>query len=128
MTLLELAECCERATGPSFVLEQQIAEAVGRGMTLPPFTSSLDSALTLAPGIRHVEWIERGAEACCFGECEFDSAVYMGKAATAPLAICAAGLRALAAGSRRAETNEDSAQCEASQSGGEAVTPKQDRL
>ena len=64
-----------------------------RGFYPPQFTASLDAALTIYDAIRHIEWIDGGVEAYCFGG-TFDSAVYLGYAVTAPLALTAAALRA----------------------------------
>ncbi len=49
--LLALAEKVEAATGPSFLIEQEIADAVGHNprARLPKYTASLDAAMTLVP-------------------------------------------------------------------------------
>lgn len=121
--LLALAERCEQATGPDSRLNADIFAALNsewthhqsggdlfwRGspyapktMRAPHFTSSLDAAWTLAP---------RGCEArvTCFRNGRGgaivtrsitwgpDDGVTMWMAATPPLALCVAALRALAA-------------------------------
>src|SRR5688500_8077881 len=47
--LLELAECCERATGPDSELDAAIHHAVPMGVFVSDFTASLDAAMTLVP-------------------------------------------------------------------------------
>lgn len=98
-----LAERCRTATGPSFVLEQEIAAALGWPLA-PPVTASLDAALKLVPE----GWFWK----CGFGtaspgwahvyathpdHCERDDA-FTGYAATPILALCSASLNALARG------------------------------
>jgi hypothetical protein len=66
MTLLELVERCEKATGPDAALTQAIAdyaESIGLlavGDLIPDYTASLDAAMTLVP--KGWRWIMR--EAC----------------------------------------------------------------
>lgn len=127
--LLELAERCEVAAGPDRVLDYEIARAlnivalppdpiekvtrgwhesvhylgggVSQGKEARAYTASLDAAMTLAGATaRHVEWCDGYVEACCFSFDEYDSACYTAKAATPALALCAAALRARAAGGR----------------------------
>jgi len=48
--LLELAELCEKAEGPSYALEQAIGRAVRCPTVVPPiYTASLDAAMSLVP-------------------------------------------------------------------------------
>jgi hypothetical protein len=49
--LLALAAKVEAATGASFLLEQEVADAVGHNprARLPAYTASLDAAMTLVP-------------------------------------------------------------------------------
>lgn len=124
--MLELAERCEKATGPDCELDKAIAEAFGwrfrrpgvKGMEIafsrdgvarktPRPTASIDAALTLVP------------EGCCVDMRRFDGGsegfvqirstdatpddaddelyVETEHCATLPLALCAAALRARAA-------------------------------
>jgi hypothetical protein len=107
--LNELAERVERASGPDRELDCAVFLAVwpgGRALSRPPFTASLDAAMTLvdlevgADGYGHgyYPYIERTASlsgptgwsvtlAHCFER-------YRAKAATPALALCAAALRA----------------------------------
>ncbi len=108
MTLLELAERCEAATGPNFQLEQDIGGTVfpERGaITHPPYTASLDAAMTLVP--EDAFW-RLGHDGDGADPSEFRSQVIVPKMggadargvalACAPaLALCAASLRARAA-------------------------------
>ena len=96
--LLKLAEECEKAEGVNFDLECRIGKAIGRGerQLSPPYTCSLDAALTLLPG--PYAWsVERrvtfDCEAIVYGHEMHKSA----DAATPALAMCAAALRARAA-------------------------------
>lgn len=125
--LTALAERCEQASGPEYALEVEIARAVGRpipsgfqqqydGLRVPNYTASIDAAMTLASTGYHLafdphfmdddnvirycgysfrpdwakwnphdmEWLNRDGS---------DNPL----CATAPLALCAAALRALAA-------------------------------
>jgi hypothetical protein len=71
------------------------------------YTSSLDAATQLGEP-RHVEWCDGFVEAVCFGDI-FDSAVYTARAKTAPLALCAAALRAKASVDRSPEGQDSEA-------------------
>lgn len=124
--LLELAERCEKATGPDREIDGDIAAALSlqpewatvrssrqpelfsdtgpglraRTWVAPKFTASLDAALSLAP--EGWAWMH----GCAPGEAFFASLAVMDDdlrapevdvtAATAPLALCAAALRARA--------------------------------
>jgi len=106
--LVQLAERCEAATGPSFELEREIADAVWRakwGKRRPkdiapqPCTSSLDAALMLVPegaltwhAGKHMKTGEGQAYILVPGQRDPIYAV----AATPALALTAAALRALA--------------------------------
>ncbi len=86
MTLLELAERCEAATGPSYVLDLEIAEVIAPTELAwqPPYTASLDAAMMLVPD--HDGWIIMGNSAKVGRQ--------ISGAATPALALCAAALRA----------------------------------
>lgn len=121
-TLLELAERCEKATGPDRVLDGDIAEALGfrvknvahqviythaglPGSTSPlRYTASIDAAMTLVP--EGAEW-------------SLDSAgVYAvvnhkpGAAATPAIALCIAALKARA---ERSIPRDALAECDGSE-------------
>lgn len=102
--LLELAERCEKATGPDRALDYDIAHFVTRAHlashgNAPAYAASLDAAVTLVP------------EGCKWGlyhdpDCKHpkgNSAAWVDNhfaryaAATPALALCAASLRARAA-------------------------------
>ncbi len=107
--LIKLAERCEAAEGPNFELEMEIGRAVAPnfkemwrstiGRPAPAYTASLDAAMTLIPAdlfptidfVTKRVWIrdEKGFDVA------WTSA--HGFAATVPLSICAAALRARAA-------------------------------
>jgi hypothetical protein len=107
--LLELASRCEAATGPERELDIAIGQAVGTWPAAPNtfkfpkrYTASLDAAMTLVPEgwgyCIEQERPSRAPEACLsppdsepWGHGSIDA-----EAATAPLAIVAAALRALA--------------------------------
>jgi hypothetical protein len=67
--LLELAERVEAATGPNFQLEQEIGAAVFPKRTdpYPPYTASIDAAMTLAEDFILVALsdIAAGLTGCC---------------------------------------------------------------
>lgn len=96
--LLALADRCESATGPDRVLDSEISKAAFPRRLIPsPYTDSLDAALTLVPD--HCSWDvgncdPNGSPWACITRGADD---YPGKAATAPLALLAAALRARAA-------------------------------
>lgn len=117
--LLALAERCERATGPDRELDLAIARvrkvnpvpatakfntsldggecawSRGMGMRVPAYTASLDAAMTLVPERANVQTQNfgslRGPMVLVEPNERFASA------ATLPLALCAAALRARAA-------------------------------
>ena len=123
---LELAERCEATTGPSDELQFAIGDAVGatierapfdgagRGVRdCPPYTHSLDAAMTLVPegwgycfredGERHFARLHSADfRSVTWGKgSDWITDVVSGRevvatAATLPLAICAAALRAIA--------------------------------
>lgn len=100
--LIKLAERVEAATGSSFLLEQEIADAVGHNprARLPNYTASLDAAVTLVPeGLcvrlfihpdeAHADIYRAHSSRGLIAEAE--------QAATPALALTAAALRARAA-------------------------------
>ena len=119
MTLNELADRCEAATGPDRELDRDIAlslelyddpedlgcfedeaEAVvrGGGQTWAPlaYTSSIDAALTLVPEGAALELhVRSGFTSVYLWPDEREDGI-RGNARTLPLALCAAALRALA--------------------------------
>lgn len=111
--LIALAERCEAADGPSFVLEQEIARAVfpilaeqGYG---PAYTASIDAAMTLVP--KGYFWTAGFCGLTCHASVGPDNKhfardyleshepvdVDIPNPSTPALALCAAALRALAA-------------------------------
>ena len=107
----ELAERCEKATGPDRELDAMIhardgLEGVGYWSDAPAFTASLDSALTLVPesdDTRAVFWrLGNDGEGGNPGDFKaevlvastYTAKTFSGLADTAPLALCAAALRA----------------------------------
>jgi hypothetical protein len=98
MTLLELAERCEKATGPDVDLDLDISEATGGWKALATwkgvsYTASLDAAMTLVPDGQNFNLFWRAEEGAGFAGVDGSST----KAATPALALCAAALRARAA-------------------------------
>jgi hypothetical protein len=97
--LLELAERCERATGPNFRLEQEIGAVVFPKLAdiYLPYTASLDAAMTLVPDGANVALQTDGGPGPIAivtpGE-------RFARAATPALALCAAALRARAQSQR----------------------------
>jgi len=99
MTLLNLAERCEKATGPNRSLDNGIRLATNNGCAFgddPSYTASLDAAMTLVPeglamGFKMAPCQRAHAMLATIGE-EWD-----GSGATPALAICAVALRARAA-------------------------------
>jgi hypothetical protein len=106
MSLSDLAERCEKATGPDYRLDNEIAAAVGRS---PPhgsietyiegqhgrwFTASLDAAMTLVP--EGFDWIigHTNSGLTIHAEVGGRGGEYQRFAATPALALCAAALRA----------------------------------
>jgi len=120
--LIALAERCEQATGPDADLDEDIFKAVDpeghRGAALrryhsghrepinqPAYTASLDAAMTLVPetddgGFRLT--FDKPLARKCWAEvwmhenAEPGDGFYRATAATIPLALCAAALRAQA--------------------------------
>jgi len=86
VTLLELAERCEAATGPSYALDLEIAAAIYpvRPRVLQIFTASIDAALMLVPDLDG--WVVMGNGA--------KVGRWVSPGATPALALCAAALRA----------------------------------
>jgi hypothetical protein len=117
--LLELAERCEKATGPHRELDYAISEGIGKGcvrsskplredhaeetggFTIPRYTASLDAAMTLVPeGWRPVIDMasEEGAaivDVWAAPAASPQPTRRHAKAATPALALCGAALRAL---------------------------------
>ena len=100
MTLLELAERCEQATGPDLELEMAISrvrDAAGKVLPQLDYTRSIDAAMTLVP--EDFDWrLGRTNSGLTIhaevgGQAEED----MRFGATPALALCAAALRARAA-------------------------------
>lgn len=138
MPLSELATRCEEAKRPDYQLDCAIMDALNPHLPkLEPrqFTVSIDAAITLVPegqqgaldphfmdeeGVvrfkaycfrplwsrwtPHSDWVEKVSESAL--------------SATPALALCAAALRAIAAGTRSAEITEELAPSEGCQSGG----------
>jgi hypothetical protein len=111
--MLELAERCEKATGPDRELSKQI-HAVVEGRTYhhletasyrnppaPHFTASLDAAMTLVPeGASRFIFVRVGGRWGCYIDDERGIIGSCDDAATAALALCAAALRARATAER----------------------------
>lgn len=99
--LLELAERCEKATGPDRHLNLAIANAIYGDDLAPPgtsyaFTSSLDAAMTLVP--EGQEWAGGFEDGAAFAHVHVPGEyAELIEAATPALALCAAALRARAA-------------------------------
>ena len=117
--LIELAERVERAPGPDRELDCLIAQHLGyqklaRGVTAaeiahlypgPFYTASLDAALKLATGTVLLHLSDIGADGlplCRLGD-PSTGREWTGIAATLPLAITAAALRARAAATTEGE-------------------------
>jgi hypothetical protein len=106
MTLLELAERCEKATGPDRELDLAIAQAIRapwqyvgeppREIKCGAYTASLDAAMTLANGYGGEVTFFKDGTAKAFLWQPYPMAIEA-KAATPALAICAAALKARAA-------------------------------
>lgn len=102
LELAELAERCERATGPDFSLDCDIARAMWAGWergVAPATTASLDAAMTLLDGLQYVaatvNWSRIGSG---IAEVYLDNPgpMFGSEAATPALALCAAALKARA--------------------------------
>lgn len=133
--LLELAERCEAATGPDRDIDWRIAKALGLGRwpdiemwppfqvgskadkEVPPYTASLDSAMTLVPAAsQSMIDLQIGNREKVWG---FARVLVIDKrgwatgeeshARTTPLAICAAALRARASLSQSASPHNGEA-------------------
>jgi len=102
--LMELARRVEKMSGPSLLIEQEIADAVGHNprARLPNYTASLDASLTLVPD----KWFWRVGHSTLYAgwahlnrlhpdSCNREDE-HSAQAATPALALCAAALRALA--------------------------------
>jgi hypothetical protein len=100
MTLLELAERCEKATGPdfdlSFAIWQAAIEPIAPSSRQPDYTASLDAAMTLANGYGGEVTFFKDGTAKAFLWQPYPMAIEA-KAATPALALCAAALKARAA-------------------------------
>ncbi len=112
MTLLELAERCEQATGPDRELNYHIAKALGfvhetdrgplflhngkPGSWSPlRYTASLDAAMLLVP--EGMDWFkERGLYAPNIAVIQGPICAFAGETDSFILALCAAALRARA--------------------------------
>jgi hypothetical protein len=105
--LLKLVERCEKAAGPSRKLDHAISVGTGRpqnwaGSQLPNYSASLDAAMTLVPemnGQSAYPQIQRCAAEKWQAHLGYANKAKgtSGNAVTAPLALCAAALRAHAA-------------------------------
>lgn len=68
MTREELIAALEKADGPTFVMDQALADWLWEGSGYPtplipkPYTSSLDAALTLVPEPWKVDWIQENLD------------------------------------------------------------------
>jgi hypothetical protein len=105
MTLLELAERCEKATGPDRRLDFGILKATCtereeclyvNGKPEPRYTASLDAAMTLVPEGRGLIYKRHGIKNVWRVQIlSGDGNTFIdGDAATPALALCAAALRA----------------------------------
>lgn len=107
--LLRLADACEKAGGPNYALECEIAQAIWRGhfrdgrqkprpkdLSVPNYTASMDAAMTLIPD--NWKWaIMRKYPGRYHAGCGDWAAKPVAVSAKTPaLALCAAALRALA--------------------------------
>lgn len=116
--LIELADSCEKATGPDRLFDREMARALNvmplhqrRGslnMTWPDYTTSIDAALTLVRDdcLHLVRTVWDGNERAGFASVsryttdehcrKFWAGEHQATATTPTLALCAAALRALA--------------------------------
>ncbi len=106
MTLTELLAKVREAKGANYMLEIEIADALGthpRFSPPPQFTASIDAALALVervmPGCAMNAWIDptRPEPRRCQADIFPEDHSFGGSAPTLPLAICAALLSALIA-------------------------------
>ena len=53
----DLIEQLEKLTGPNYAMDQGIADIIGltHGLRIPPYTASIDAALTLVPA-GNISW------------------------------------------------------------------------
>jgi hypothetical protein len=100
MTLLELAERCEKATGPdfdlSFAIWQAAIEPIAPSSRQPDYTASLDAAMTLVPEGAELVTLVLINSAGRMPSAGIDGGEHISHAATPALALCAAALRARA--------------------------------
>jgi hypothetical protein len=101
MTLLELAERCEKATGPdfdlSFAIWQAAIEPIAPSSRQPDYTASLDAAMTLVPEGWFLSVSTHPEGAFAVAVCQDLIGKSDLRVATAALALCAAALKARAA-------------------------------
>lgn len=103
--LLALARRCEEAEGHDPILDEDIAITMRRAMgdeDAAPYTASLDAAVSLVPegwSFWHLSQYTDGPAECSIfpSQSADDHSPVKGDAATAPLALCAAALKARAA-------------------------------
>lgn len=106
--LNDLAERCEDAEGASFVLEQEIGKALGFPGIAPPFTASVDRAMTLVPadwtmgrifwpGYDNGKWTNNARVDLHHQFSSGGGPKVTSFAATPALALCAAALKSRAA-------------------------------
>jgi len=99
MTILELADACERAKGADGLLDVAIGNACGfrshgDGYGAPPFTGSLDAAMRLVPeGVSWEMSVGDSTSAPFAFSCCIDRR-FEGRNASPALALVAAALRA----------------------------------
>ena len=97
----ELIAALEKATGPAFVLDMEIAKAVNPNATkntVPlPYSASIDAALTLVPEgwnwavFGRLDWPNQNAQVW---HPQREASTNNGDAPTPALALCIAALRA----------------------------------
>ena len=110
--LLELAERCEKATGPDYRIDNDIADAVGKsrphgnietyieGQHDRWFTASLDAAMTLVDDDSGMSFAKAVNHSGGWSVALYDENI-MARGATRALALCAAALRARAEGHKQ---------------------------
>ena len=115
MTLLELADRCEKAEGPDRELDYAVSEGVGKGcvrrerevwrdyaeetggLVIARYTASIDAALTLVPeGWSKSLYDADNGDGLCELNRESDDHEVQTRGKTWPLALCAAALKARA--------------------------------
>jgi hypothetical protein len=102
--LCKLAEQCERAFGPSFELDRELADGCWNGdVEVSAFSYSVDAALLLVDrpvwNVGHSRRMAKGFFSAVVGH-------YRGTGRTPALALCAAALRSRAASAMSAGTAE----------------------